>query len=145
MSTIQTEKPKVIVTVGESQSNCTFRFHEETHTIGNGLRHLLARDPNTEYVAYTIPHPSEPYLNFRLQCYEGSAQDHLLQGLSTFGDVADVILNEFERALADVQGGEVTQQKGQQKEQQKEQHKIIVKKESGDGKKSKKNKNTMTD
>jgi DNA-directed RNA polymerase I and III subunit RPAC2 len=97
---MQTDKPKVIITMGESPSNCTFRFHEETHTVGNALRHVLARNPNTEYVAYTIPHPSEPYLNFRLQTCEGSAQDHLLQGLSTFGDVADCILAEFERALA---------------------------------------------
>lgn len=92
--------PKVIINTGETQSNATFKFHQETHTIGNALRHILARDTNTEYVAYTIPHPSEPYLNFRLQTYEGSAQDHILKGLSTFTDVADSILTEFERAYA---------------------------------------------
>eukprot|EP00461_Guttulinopsis_vulgaris_P001180 UN01180 len=93
------ELPKVVINTGETPSNVTFKFHQETHTVGNALRHILARDPNTEYVAYTIPHPSEPYLNFRLQTYEGNAQDHLLKGLSTFNEVADAILEEFERAV----------------------------------------------
>ena len=85
----------------ESSRNATFRFHEETHTVGNALRHILARKPETEYVAYTIPHPSEPYLNLRLQTYDEPAQTVLLDGLRTLGDVADCILAEFERAVSD--------------------------------------------
>lgn len=72
--------------------------------------------PDVEFCAYTIPHPSEPKMNFRIQTYgktcyigakacldvrltppslDGAAVDALKKGLHDLQDVCDVVAEEF--------------------------------------------------
>jgi DNA-directed RNA polymerase I and III subunit RPAC2 len=44
-------------------------FHNEDHTLGNLLLWALNKDPDTELAGYSIPHPSEPVMNLRLQTH----------------------------------------------------------------------------
>ena len=53
----------------------TFCLGREDHTLGNALRHvLLASDPqNVEFAGYSVPHPSEPVVQIRVQTTSSSA------------------------------------------------------------------------
>jgi len=60
----------------------TFQIHDEDHTLGNALRYIIMKkfvypvvgvdvngSPDVEFCGYSIPHPSEPKLNLRIQTY----------------------------------------------------------------------------
>jgi len=68
---MQEEAPKVqkltILKADIDNSNATFSFYKEDHTLGNLLRNTLIKNKEVEFVAYTVPHPSEPYMNIRIQ------------------------------------------------------------------------------
>ncbi|EKJ75076.1 hypothetical protein FPSE_04788 [Fusarium pseudograminearum CS3096] len=52
-------------------------------------------DPDVEFCAYSIPHPSEPKMNIRIQTYNGTAVDALKKGLVDIQEVCDVVADEF--------------------------------------------------
>jgi len=58
----------------------TFQITDEDHTLGNALRYVITKkygelkyilicSPDVEFCGYSIPHPSEPKLNMRIQTY----------------------------------------------------------------------------
>ena len=47
-------------------SNATYIFTGEDHTLGNLLRSTLIKNEKVEFCAYSVPHPSEPYMNVRI-------------------------------------------------------------------------------
>jgi len=52
--------------------------------------------PKVEFCGYSIPHPSEPKMNLRIQTYgEITAKDALIQGLSDLRDLCDVVTDKF--------------------------------------------------
>uniref|UniRef100_A0A7R9U1D2 DNA-directed RNA polymerases I and III subunit RPAC2 n=1 Tax=Pinguiococcus pyrenoidosus TaxID=172671 RepID=A0A7R9U1D2_9STRA len=81
--------------------NRTFVFGDEGHTLGNALRHVLMRRKETHFCGYSIPHPSEPKMNMRLQTTdkEMPAIDLLKTGLQDLADVCDVVDEAFTDAL----------------------------------------------
>ena len=73
--------------------------------------------PDVEFCAYSIPHPSEPKMNIRIQMYgrcnclqdqrasmklitfaEGVAFDALEKGLNDLEDLCDVVVEKFTEA-----------------------------------------------
>ncbi len=50
-----------------NETSATFTINEEDHTLGNSLRYVLSRNPETTFVGYSVPHPSEKLINLRLQ------------------------------------------------------------------------------
>jgi DNA-directed RNA polymerase I and III subunit RPAC2 len=44
----------------------SYVFYDEDHTLGNALRYILIKNPNTDICGYSIPHPSENKLVLRL-------------------------------------------------------------------------------
>ena len=42
-------------------------FKNEDHTLGNFLRYVMNGHPECEFAAYSIVHPSENLMNFRVQ------------------------------------------------------------------------------
>ncbi|KAG5930378.1 hypothetical protein E4U42_001624 [Claviceps africana] len=85
----EVEAQRVKILPGSTDTAASFEFTDEGHTLGNALR------PDVEFCAYTIPHPSEPKMNFRIQTYEGAAVDALKKGLHDLQDVCDVVADEF--------------------------------------------------
>lgn len=65
----------------EDLTAVTFQIHDEDHTLGNALRYIIMKkfvnlylagvndSPDVEFCGYSIPHPSEPKLNLRIQTY----------------------------------------------------------------------------
>ncbi|MBN3295986.1 RPAC2 protein, partial [Amia calva] len=52
---------------GDDNSCVTFVLHEEDHTLGNALRYMVMKNPEVEFCGYSITHPSESKINFRIQ------------------------------------------------------------------------------
>jgi DNA-directed RNA polymerase I and III subunit RPAC2 len=45
----------------------TFALENEDHTLANALRFFLNKNPHVSFCGYSIPHPSEPVTNLRIQ------------------------------------------------------------------------------
>lgn len=86
---------------GDAQ-NATFSFYDEDHTLGNLLRNQIVKNKNVEFCAYSVPHPSEPICNVRIQCVseeQGGKTDSnqaLKHGLKRVSKICDVLSEKFE-------------------------------------------------
>uniref|UniRef100_A0A672Z0R2 DNA-directed RNA polymerases I and III subunit RPAC2 n=1 Tax=Sphaeramia orbicularis TaxID=375764 RepID=A0A672Z0R2_9TELE len=94
------EKKRVLETVqadGADEGCVTFVLHDEDHTLGNSLRYMIMKNVDVEFCGYTITHPSESKINFRIQT-RGSvpATEPLRRGLNELNDVCQHVLNTFQ-------------------------------------------------
>lgn len=74
--------------------SATFSFYDEDHTLGNLLRNQIVKNKEVEFCAYSVPHPSEPICNVRIQISESSKTDaHLAlrHGLKRVSKICDVL------------------------------------------------------
>uniref|UniRef100_A0A452H8T1 DNA-directed RNA polymerases I and III subunit RPAC2 n=1 Tax=Gopherus agassizii TaxID=38772 RepID=A0A452H8T1_9SAUR len=81
--------------------NCvTFVLHDEDHTLGNSLRYMIMKNPEVEFCGYSITHPSESKINFRIQTRGGIlAVEPFRRGLTELVDVCQHVLNKFEASV----------------------------------------------
>ncbi|KAL1871727.1 hypothetical protein VTK73DRAFT_1867 [Phialemonium thermophilum] len=90
------EVQRVKILPGSTPTAASFEFLEEGHTLGNALRYIIMKNPEVEFCAYAIPHPSEPKMNIRIQTYEGTtAIEALEKGLKDLQDLCDVVATKF--------------------------------------------------
>lgn len=93
------KKVEVIFEPNERNS-ATFIIHDEDHTMGNSIRYILMKDKNVEFAGYSIPHPSDNHLNFRLQTFEGKdAISTFTQALNNLEDITQHIMNVFDSSV----------------------------------------------
>jgi len=94
------EAPQIVVErTAEDPTASTYIFHDEDHTLGNALRFILVKRPDVEFCGYSIPHPSENFMNMRLQTIQRGSDDVLSEGLKDLSSLCDVIDNKFDEAL----------------------------------------------
>ncbi|KAI5104934.1 DNA-directed RNA polymerases I and III subunit RPAC2 [Silurus meridionalis] len=73
MAGIDIEKKPVLEMIlhvqadGADEGCVTFVLHEEDHTLGNSLRYMVMKNTEVEFCGYSITHPSESKINFRIQ------------------------------------------------------------------------------
>ncbi|KAM0346842.1 hypothetical protein ACHAPU_005182 [Fusarium lateritium] len=107
----EVDPQRVRILPGSTDTAASFEFTDEGHTLGNALRYIIMKNPDVEFCAYSIPHPSEPKMNIRIQTYSmyipscftqltnprsgGTAVDALKKGLSDIQEVCDVVADEF--------------------------------------------------
>ncbi|NP_001088155.1 DNA-directed RNA polymerases I and III subunit RPAC2 [Xenopus laevis] len=85
---------------GNEESCVTFVLHEEDHTLGNSLRYMVMKNPEVEFCGYSITHPSETKINFRIQTRNGiPAVEPFRRGLNELVDVCQHVLNTFETSI----------------------------------------------
>ncbi|XP_053486614.1 DNA-directed RNA polymerases I and III subunit RPAC2 isoform X1 [Ictalurus furcatus] len=100
MAGTDTEKKPVLEMVqadGADEGCVTFVLHEEDHTLGNSLRYMITKNPEVEFCGYSITHPSESKINFRIQTRGGlPATEPLRKGLNELTDVCKHVLHTFE-------------------------------------------------
>ncbi|KAK1986811.1 DNA-directed RNA polymerase [Colletotrichum cereale] len=89
---------RVKILPGSTDTAASFEFIDEGHTLGNALRYVIMKNPDVEFCAYAIPHPSEPKMNIRIQTYDGTAVSALQKGLKDLQALSDVVAEEFIRA-----------------------------------------------
>ncbi|XP_039951048.1 probable DNA-directed RNA polymerases I and III subunit RPAC2 [Bactrocera neohumeralis] len=74
----------------------TFVFQNEGHTLGNALKTIISRYPDVEFCGYTIPHPTESKMHFRIQSNQNRAIDILKRGLDDLESLCDHTISTFE-------------------------------------------------
>jgi DNA-directed RNA polymerase I and III subunit RPAC2 len=78
----------------------TFTINDEDHTLANALRYLIMKNANIIFCGYTIPHPSENKVNFKIQTNKKvTALDVLEKGLNDLNQVCDHVMETFKRAV----------------------------------------------
>lgn len=87
------------VDTGGDPSAATFTLHNEDHTIGNTLRYMLNKTPEVSFVGYSVPHPSEPIMNLRLQTVGPDATKVLHGALGNVYNVGEHVLKTFDAAV----------------------------------------------
>ncbi|KAJ8394371.1 hypothetical protein AAFF_G00045820 [Aldrovandia affinis] len=95
MAAVEEKKPvlEMVQADGADEGCVTFVLHEEDHTLGNALRYLVMKNPNVEFCGYSITHPSESKINFRIQTRGGlPAVDPLRKGLN---ELTEARVKEF--------------------------------------------------
>jgi len=95
------EPEKKCRVIASNPQSATFILHNEDHTLGNSLRHLLAKNAKTDFCGYSVPHPSEPYVHIRLQTTKEPAVEVFEEGLNNLSAVASHIQDTFDEALLD--------------------------------------------
>ncbi|KAL2171050.1 hypothetical protein VTG60DRAFT_3898 [Thermothelomyces hinnuleus] len=81
---------------GSTPTAASFEFLNEGHTLGNALRYIIMKNPDVEFCAYAIPHPSEAKMNVRIQTFEGTTAIEVLQkGLRDLQELCDIVTDKF--------------------------------------------------
>eukprot|EP01122_Echinamoeba_exundans_P000668 TRINITY_DN10590_c0_g1_i1.p2 TRINITY_DN10590_c0_g1~~TRINITY_DN10590_c0_g1_i1.p2 ORF type:complete len:119 (-),score=33.17 TRINITY_DN10590_c0_g1_i1:89-445(-) len=78
-----------------TEREATFIIRDEDHTIGGPLRYMLHKNPATDFAGYTIPHPSQPKMELRIQTTRGSAAGVFQESLDRLHEVGEHILHTF--------------------------------------------------
>ncbi|EME43533.1 hypothetical protein DOTSEDRAFT_63729 [Dothistroma septosporum NZE10] len=90
------EKMRLRVLDGYTDTAASFSFENEDHTLGNALRYMLTKDPDVEFCGYSIPHPSEPFMNIRIQTWDGVHVNVVLRrALENLADLCDAVEEKF--------------------------------------------------
>ncbi|KAL1261289.1 hypothetical protein QQF64_006554 [Cirrhinus molitorella] len=85
---------------GSDDGSVTFVLHEEDHTLGNSLRYMIMKSQDVEFCGYSITHPSESKINFRIQTRDGvPASEPLRNGLNNLTEVCKHVLQTFETRM----------------------------------------------
>lgn len=87
------------IKAGENDMSATYVFANEDHTLGNALRHVLIRHPDTEFCGYSVPHPYDPKMNVRLQTTTNPSIVVLKDGLRQMEQMCDILDGAFDSAL----------------------------------------------
>jgi DNA-directed RNA polymerase I and III subunit RPAC2 len=66
---VEDDVQRVRLLPGSTPTAASFEFLNEGHTLGNALRYIIMKNPDVEFCAYAIPHPSEPKMNVRIQTF----------------------------------------------------------------------------
>jgi DNA-directed RNA polymerase I and III subunit RPAC2 len=78
----------------------TFTINNEDHTLANALRYLLMKNPDVIFCGYTIPHPSEIKVNFKIQTNKKlTALQALEKGLQDLVQVCTHVQQTFQASV----------------------------------------------
>jgi DNA-directed RNA polymerases I and III subunit RPAC2 len=83
----------------------TFCIGDEDHTLANALRHILMNDAsNVEFAGYSVPHPSEPVVQIRVQTIpkpQGRklAVRSLQEACNTLSEQCQYVIDQLEAIL----------------------------------------------
>ena len=78
---------------------CVAFAGREGHTLGNALRFVVMSDPQTEFAGYSIVHPSETFMNLRVQTREENTNETLKRGLDNLGGMAKAMRDKLRVAV----------------------------------------------
>ncbi|CAK1551622.1 unnamed protein product [Leptosia nina] len=87
---------------GDESSGLTCRTYviqNESHTLGNALKCLIDRYEDVQFCGYTLPHPAESKIHFRIQTHETPALEVLKRGLHDLQKLCNHTLNLFEKEV----------------------------------------------
>jgi DNA-directed RNA polymerase I and III subunit RPAC2 len=88
----------------------TFCIGDEDHTLANSLRHVLLNDgDHVDFAGYSVPHPSEPVVQIRVQTVKGKngaarkpAIAVLQEACTTLNNQCQHVIEELEAMIPEV-------------------------------------------
>eukprot|EP01071_Lankesteria_metandrocarpae_P007739 Lankesteria_metandrocarpae@DN4769_c0_g1_i1.p5 len=80
-------------------TTATFTIPDEDHTLGNVLRAILCNNADVEFAGYSVPHPTEMEINFRLQTVSKPCAEVMYDGLRELAAACDVVEKRYTKAL----------------------------------------------
>mmetsp|Transcript_5911 Transcript_5911/g.8358 ORF Transcript_5911/g.8358 Transcript_5911/m.8358 type:complete len:149 (-) Transcript_5911:153-599(-) len=91
----------------------TFAIGNEDHTLGNALRHVLMNTSKVSFTGYSVPHPSEPIVQIRVQTADpdGDAIETLKESCQTLHDQCSFVLERLEDMLPEVREDRIRMEK----------------------------------
>ncbi|KAL2898820.1 DNA-directed RNA polymerases I and III subunit RPAC2 [Bienertia sinuspersici] len=92
----------------QNPSASTFSITEEDHTLANSLRLVLNKDPRVSFCGYSIPHPSEPLVNIRVQTTGDPAGEVLKDGCQNLISICEHVRKNFDDAVEKFKSSEVS-------------------------------------
>ncbi len=106
----ESRKLEIINESSIDQFSKTFTINDEDHTLANALRYLVMKNPNVIFCGYTIPHPSEIRVNFRIQTNKTVTSLEVLEkALTDLTQQCAHVLSTFEESIQTYQQNTVTQ------------------------------------
>ncbi|EDV21448.1 uncharacterized protein TRIADDRAFT_30263, partial [Trichoplax adhaerens] len=89
------------VKASSNRQDCqTFVLHGENHTLGNAVRYLIMKNPETKLCGYSVPHPSQHKINLRIETNnEKDAIEVFRTGLQDLDQVCDHVLKTFDVSI----------------------------------------------
>ena len=87
--------------LGPDPTARTFCLGHQDHTLGNSVRHVLLQgNSDVEFAGYSVPHPSEPVVQIRVQTQSHTTANACLkQACATIQEQCDVIRQKLEERL----------------------------------------------
>ena len=118
---------------------CTFAIRNEDHTLGNVLRHtLMQSESHIEFAGYSVPHPSEPIVQIRVQTRNHptkqqqprqqqlyTAPQALQEACDTVSKQCDFVLERLEQLLPYVQEDRIQMEQYYMEEQNDDDDEVI--------------------
>ena len=96
----------------------TFCIGNEDHTLGNALRHVLLQDASVDFAGYSVPHPSEPIVQIRVQTTTSpthkeapTAVQALRTACQTLIDQCDIVNEKLEALFPNVREDRIETEK----------------------------------
>eukprot|EP00008_Paramoeba_atlantica_P014266 CAMPEP_0201492128 /NCGR_PEP_ID=MMETSP0151_2-20130828/32093_1 /ASSEMBLY_ACC=CAM_ASM_000257 /TAXON_ID=200890 /ORGANISM="Paramoeba atlantica, Strain 621/1 / CCAP 1560/9" /LENGTH=127 /DNA_ID=CAMNT_0047878795 /DNA_START=84 /DNA_END=467 /DNA_ORIENTATION=- len=96
--------PKMKLVSSEQKGCATYELRGEGHTMGNALRWGLSKSKSINFVGYTIPHPSEDRLSFRVQTTDLDsipASEAMEQCFTNLELITNHMISEYEVAVGE--------------------------------------------
>jgi len=86
---------------GANDPTCgTFVFEGESHTLGNALRTAVLQNPQVVFCGYSMPHPAEDKMLFRIQTVpDYTAQEALRKGFTDLKAMCQITKQAFNEAV----------------------------------------------
>lgn len=86
-----------------SETSRTFAIGDEDHTLGNALRHVLIKNGKVGFSGYSVPHPSEPVVQIRVQANKPhTAIGVLEEAATTLRGQCDVVLEKLAEKFPEI-------------------------------------------
>lgn len=119
---VKLKKSTVPFEVRGTPTSSTFCIGDEDHTIGNTLRHILVHNSSVGFAGYSVPHPSEPVVQIRVQTTaaggkQGSKEppptaiSALKTACTTLSDQCDIVLDKLESLIPEVRDDRIRMEK----------------------------------
>mmetsp|Transcript_30395 Transcript_30395/g.81741 ORF Transcript_30395/g.81741 Transcript_30395/m.81741 type:complete len:122 (+) Transcript_30395:33-398(+) len=98
---VEEAPPRTVgIETGSDPSKATFTLMHEDHTLGNAVRYILAKNPEVAFAGYSVPHPSEPKMNIRVQTTGVPAEEAFMNSVLTLYKLTEHIETTFDEAIA---------------------------------------------
>ena len=92
------EKPEGVA--ADDETCDTYVLYDEDHTLCNALRIVLMKNPRVKFCGYSIPHPLENKVFFRVETFDKTPAIEIFKsGLEDLKEMCTIFQEKFQDAI----------------------------------------------